>query len=160
MTHPGPRGTGWQGGPPGRTNSLDEVRLVDLPRFSDERGSLSFVESARHVPFAIERAFWIYDVPSGATRAGHAHHVLQQLIIAMSGSFTVVTRTPHAERRYRLFTPFQGLYVPPMIWRDIEDFSSGAVALVFASTAYDETDYFEDFGEYRATYLNARSAGQ
>ncbi len=149
------RGSRWAGGPPRRANSLDEVRLVELPTFSDARGRLSFVEGSRHVPFPIARVFYIYDVPSGATRAGHAHHVLEQLVVAMSGSFTVVVRTPDDERRFRLLAPFHALYVPPMIWRDMEDFSSGSVALVLASTRYDENDYFEDFAEYRNTYVRA-----
>lgn len=151
------RGLHWTGGLPTAVNTLDEVHLVDLPQFQDERGRLTFLESEHHMPFSMQRLFYIYDVPSGAHRAGHAHHVLQQLIIAISGSFTVVGRTPDDERRFRLFTPFQALYVPPLIWRDIEDFSSGSVALVVCSTRYDDQDYFEDFADYTRAYRRVQT---
>ncbi len=157
-SRPGPRGSpATDGGdlPLGRANTLDEVRLVSLPKFTDERGSLTFVEGGRHMPFEIRRVFYIYDVPSGAHRAGHAHRQLQQLIVALSGSFTLVVRTPAEERRFRLHTPFEALYVPPLIWRDIEEFSSGAVAMVLASTHYDPRDYFEDADDYRLAYERA-----
>jgi dTDP-4-dehydrorhamnose 3,5-epimerase-like enzyme len=152
------RGQSWKRGLPRHANTLDDVYLVSLSRFTDDRGSLSFVEGGTHIPFTIERVFYIYDVPSGATRAGHAHHVLEQFIVAMSGSFTVSVRTPSEARRFHLLKPFEGLYVPPMIWRDIEEFSSGSVALVLASTAYDETDYFEDYPTYVDVYTAIASA--
>ncbi|MHB8262645.1 MAG: sugar 3,4-ketoisomerase [Acidimicrobiales bacterium] len=154
------RGEQWQGGLPRHANTLDDVRLVKLPRFSDHRGCLSFVEGKHHISFTIQRVFYIYDVPSGATRAGHAHHVLEQFIIAMSGSFTVAVRTPEEERRFHLSTPFMGIYVPPMVWRDIESFSSGAVAVVLASTPYDEADYFENYPTYVQAYTAVAEAEQ
>lgn len=146
------RGEHWVGGLPRGANTLKDVRKIDLPRYVDHRGSLSFIEGGNHIPFQIARVFYIYDVPSGATRAGHAHHDLQQCIIAMSGSFTVAVRTPHEEARYTLSTPFEALYVPPMVWRDLERFSSGSVAVVLASTPYDEADYFEDYAHYVRVY--------
>jgi hypothetical protein len=129
--------------------SLHECRLVELPKISDYRGNLSFVEGNRHVPFRIERAYFLYDVPAGANRAGHAHRNLRQLIIALSGSFTVVLTDGVSTREFTLNRPYEGLLLAPMIWRDLINFSSGSVCLVLASERYDEEDYFRSMEQFR-----------
>lgn len=125
-------------------------RIIELPRVHDPRGNLTFIEASRHVPFEIKRVYYLYDVPGGAMRAGHGHKKLEQLIIAMSGSFDVVLDDGHNRTRYHLNRSYYGLHVEPMMWREIENFSSGSVCMVLASEYYDEADYFyhyEDFVE-------------
>ncbi|AMV72661.1 FdtA/QdtA family cupin domain-containing protein [Desulfuromonas carbonis] len=129
---------------------LEECRIVELPKIQDPRGNLTFIEGSQHVPFAIERVYYLYDVPGGASRGGHAHKGLQQLIIAMSGSFDVVLNDGYGEQRFHLNRSYYGLYVCPMIWREIDNFSSGSVCLVLASNHYDEADYFRDYPDYVA----------
>jgi len=128
---------------------LSDCKLVDLPIVHDYRGNLTFIESERHVPFEIKRTYFLYDVPGGATRAGHGHRELQQLIIAMSGSFDVHLDDGHEKRTFHLNRSYFGLYVSPMMWREIDNFSSGAVCLVLASTYYDEDDYFRDYSDFQ-----------
>ena len=128
--------------------SVEKCRLVDLPKITDPRGNLTFVESNSHVPFNIQRVYYLYDVPGGAERGGHAHKQLQQLIIAMSGSFDVVLDDGCEKKRIHLNRSYFGLYVCPMMWREIDNFSSGAVCLVLASNRYDEDDYYRDYGEF------------
>lgn len=130
---------------------LSDCRLVDLPRIVDGRGNLTFVEGERHVPFAIQRVYYLYDVPGGSTRAGHAHGALEQLFIAMSGSFDVHLDDGNERRKFHLARSYYGLYVSPMIWREIDNFSSGSVCLVLASARYDEADYFRE----REAFLSA-----
>jgi dTDP-4-dehydrorhamnose 3,5-epimerase-like enzyme len=132
------------------TTTLDHCRVLELPKVADERGNLTFVEGCRHVPFEIRRVYYLYDVPGGASRAGHAHRELEQLVIAMSGSFSVVLDDGSRRREVRLNRSYQGLYIPRMIWREIEDFSSGAVCTVLASTLFDEADYYRDYAAFRA----------
>ena len=132
------------------TPGVADCRLIELPRLADPRGNLTFVEGNVHIPFDIRRVFYLYDVPGGASRGGHAHRQLEQLIVAMSGSFTVVLDDGRERRRVPLNRSYRGLYIPCMIWRELEDFSSGAVCAVLASTRYDESDYFRDYGEFRA----------
>lgn len=134
---------------------LGECRMIDLPKISDPRGNLTFVEGSRHVPFDIRRIYYLYDVPGGAERGGHAHKELHQLIIAMSGSFDVVLDDGRNKRRYHLNRSYNGLYVCPMVWREIDNFSSGSVLLVLASNIYDENDYYRDYSEF----LRARAQG-
>lgn len=129
--------------------SLDVCRIVDLPKISDPRGSLSFVEGGNHVPFEIRRIYYLYDVPGGAERGGHAHKELYQLIIAVSGSFDIVLDDGRRKQRHHLSRSYQGLFVCPMIWREMDNFSSGAVCLVLASNLYDEADYFRDYTEFK-----------
>lgn len=124
--------------------------FIDLPVVSDPRGNLCFAESGRHVPFEIARVYYLFDVPSGSMRAGHAHRELQQLLIAVSGSFTVALTDGRKSERITLNRPSQGLLIGPMLWREIEDFSSGAVCLVLASKPYDEADYFREYAEFQA----------
>lgn len=128
--------------------SIDECRVLELPRIQDARGNLTFVEGARHIPFEIKRVYYLYDVPGGATRAGHAHQVLQQVMIAMSGSFDVGLDDGYRRKKVHLNRSYYGLYIPPMIWREIDNFSSGAVCLVLASERYDESDYYRDYVEF------------
>lgn len=128
--------------------SLDLCTLTNLPKISDPRGNLTFIEGERHVPFAIQRVYYLYDVPGGAERGGHAHKELRQLIIAMSGSFDVVLDDGHAKKRVHLNRSYTGLYVCPMIWRELDNFSSGSVCMVLASNHYDESDYYRDYAEF------------
>jgi dTDP-4-dehydrorhamnose 3,5-epimerase-like enzyme len=130
--------------------TLEHCKLIELPRINDPRGNLTFIEAERNVPFAIKRIYYLYDVPGGASRAGHGHRALQQLIIAMSGSFDVTLDDGTNTERFHLNRSYNGLYVPPMMWREIDNFSSGSVCMVLASDFYDESDYFrrhEDFLE-------------
>ena len=135
---------------------LDLARLVDLPRISDPRGNLTFVEGHAHVPFDIARVYYLYDVPGGESRGGHAHKRLEQLIIAASGSFDVVLKDGVRERKVFLNRSYVGLYVPRMVWREIENFSSGSVCLVLASRPYEEDDYYRSFDEFTAAAARLR----
>lgn len=125
--------------------SVQDCRVVELPKISDPRGNLTFVEGGRHIPFDIRRVYYLYDVPGGATRAAHGHRALHQLMIAMSGSFDVTLDDGQEKRRFHLNRSYYGLYIPPMIWRDLDNFSSGSVCMVLASEVYDEADYFRDY---------------
>lgn len=128
--------------------SVRECRIIDLPRIADQRGNLTVIESDRHVPFTIRRIYYLYDVPGGSARAGHAHKALHQVLIAMSGSFTVTVDDGFARRKVRLNRSYYGLYIPPLIWREIDDFSSGSVCLAVVSDFFDESDYYRDYGEF------------
>ncbi len=127
---------------------LEKCKIVDLPKISNPRGNLTFIEGERHVPFDIKRVYYLYDVPGGAERGGHAHKALHQLIIAISGSFDVVLEDGKDTKRYHLNRSYFGLYVCPMIWRVLDNFSSGSVCMVLASNAYDEDDYYRDYEAY------------
>jgi len=128
--------------------SLTDCKTIELPKISDPRGNLTFIESGRHVPFEIKRVYYLYDVPGGATRAGHGHKTLKQLIIAMSGSFDVELDDGRAKKTYHLNRSYSGLYIPPMVWRDIGNFSSGSVCLVLASEFFDESDYYRTYHDF------------
>jgi len=130
---------------------LDSCKLIELPKIQDPRGNLTFVEGGEHVPFGIKRVYYLYDVPGGANRGGHAHKDLHQLIVAMSGSFDVLLDDGVNKKRFHLNRSYNGLYVCPMIWRELENFSSGSVCMVLASNKYDEDDYYSDY----FTYLEA-----
>lgn len=127
---------------------LDQCTIVDLPKISDPRGNLTFIEAGQHVPFDIARVYYLYDVPGGSERGGHAHKALRQLIIAMSGSFDVVLDDGLQRRRIHLNRSYQGLLICPMIWRELDNFSSGSVCMVLASQHYDEDDYYRDYDAY------------
>nr|WP_197984550.1 MULTISPECIES: FdtA/QdtA family cupin domain-containing protein [Sphingomonas] len=127
---------------------LDKCTIIDLPKISDPRGNLTFIEAGRHVPFDIARVYYLYDVPGGGERGGHAHKQLRQLIIAMSGSFDVVLDDGLQTQRVHLNRSYQGLLVCPMIWRELDNFSSGSVCMVLASERYDEEDYYRDYDAY------------
>jgi WxcM-like, C-terminal len=128
--------------------SLDKCRIIDLPKINDPRGNLTFIEGGRHVPFEIKRVYYLYDVPGGAERGGHAHRDLHQLIIAMSGSFDVILNDGKQQKRFHLNRSYFGLYVCPMIWRELDNFSSGSVSMVLASNFYDAADYYRNFDEF------------
>ena len=130
---------------PPETGSVPRARLIQLPVIPDVRGKLSFIEGGRHVPFDIARVYYLYDVPSAAVRGGHAHKELQQLIIAVSGSFDVRLDTGRVQRTVQLNRPSVGLLIGTRIWREIDNFSSGGVCLVLASEPYDEDDYYRDY---------------
>jgi dTDP-4-dehydrorhamnose 3,5-epimerase-like enzyme len=128
--------------------NIDLCKIIDLPKISDPRGNLTFIEGGNHIPFDIHRVYYLYDVPGGAERGGHAHKGLHQLIIAMSGSFDVVVDDGKNKKRIHLNRSYNGLYVCPMIWRELDNFSSGSVCMVLASNKYDEEDYFRDYAQY------------
>jgi WxcM-like, C-terminal len=127
---------------------LDLCKLVDLPKIADPRGNLTFVEGKHHVPFEIKRVFYLYDVPGGADRGGHALKICHQFLIAMSGSFDVIVSDGREKQRFHLNRSYYGLYIPPMIWREMDNFSSGSVCLALASSIYDAGDYYRDYNEY------------
>lgn len=128
--------------------SLTECRIIDLPKINDPRGNLTFIEGGRHVPFEIKRVYYLYDVPGGAERGGHAHRALHQLIIAMSGSFDVILKDGTQQQRFHLNRSYSGLLICPMIWREIDNFSSGSVCMVLASNFYSESDYYRNYDEF------------
>lgn len=137
--------------------SIDFCRLIELPKIPEVRGNLSFVEGGRHVPFSIQRVYYLYDVPSGAARGGHAHKALHQLMIAMSGSFDVLLDDGFKQKKIHLNRPHVGLYICPMIWRELDNFSSGAVCTVLASERYDEDDYYRDYPRFLETVTHGRA---
>jgi len=137
--------------------SLDDCRMIELPKIHDQRGNLTFVEGDRHVPFDIKRVYYLYDVPGGSERGGHAHGKLQQFMIAMSGSFDVVLNDGDRERRFHLNRSYNGIYIAPMTWRYLDNFSSGAVCLVLASAYYDEADYYRDYASFRIAAQASRA---
>lgn len=128
---------------------IQDCKIVELPKIDDPRGSLTFIEADRHIPFSFQRVYYLYDVPGGAERGGHAHKALHQLIIAMSGSFDIHLDDGLEKKTVHLNRSYYGLYVPPMIWREIDNFSSGSVCMVLASDYYDELDYYRDYGKFR-----------
>jgi dTDP-4-dehydrorhamnose 3,5-epimerase-like enzyme len=129
---------------------LSDCHLIDFPVIRDPRGNLTFVEGGKHVGFDIARVFYLYDVPGGETRAGHALKTTEQVLIAMSGSFDVVLDDARSRSTFTLNRSYFGLYLPPLVWREIENFSSGAVCMVLASRRYDEADYHREYDEFEA----------
>jgi dTDP-4-dehydrorhamnose 3,5-epimerase-like enzyme len=129
--------------------SIENCRIIDLPKITDPRGNLTFIESQNHIPFDIQRVYYLYDVPGGAERGGHAHKELYQLIIAMSGSFDVLLDDGTNKKRVHLSRSYNGLYICPMIWRELDNFSSGSVCMVLASNKYDESDYYRNYSEFK-----------
>jgi hypothetical protein len=127
---------------------ISDCRIIDLPKISDPRGNLTFIEGERHVPFQVKRVFYLYDVPGGAERAGHALKRCEQFLIAMSGSFDVLAYNGKEKQRIHLNRSYNGLYLPPMVWREMDNFSSGSVCLVLASEPYSEGDYYRDYKDY------------
>ena len=125
-----------------------DAKIIDLPKFLDARGNLSFVEEFKHVPFKIKRVYWIYDVPGGETRGGHAYNENQEFIIALSGSFDVILDDRKERKSFSLNRSYYGLYVPKGMWRSMENFSTNSLALVLSSTKYDECDYIRNYNEY------------
>ena len=128
---------------------FEDCRILRFPKIEDRRGNLSFIEGNSHIPFDIQRVYYLYDVPGGAARGGHAHKALWQVIIAMSGSFDVVLDDGAVRQKFHLNRSYSGLVVGPMMWREIENFSSGSVCLVLASSRYDESDYYRDYEQFQ-----------
>lgn len=122
--------------------------IIDLPKIFDPRGNLTVAEGERNIPFNIKRVYWTYDIPAGESRGGHAHRRLQQIIIAVSGSFNVTLDNGSEKKTFHLNHPYQGLYVDKAVWRTLDDFSSGAVCLVLASELYDEDDYIREYDDF------------
>lgn len=133
----------------GLQSSTKGWQLIEFPIFRDQRGNLAFIEGRQHVPFDIERVYYLYDVPSGSERAGHAHRQLRQLIIAVAGSFSVHLDNGQSQETINLNRSHVGILMGPMVWRVIDNFSSGAVCLVLASRHYDEADYIRNYEEFR-----------
>lgn len=128
--------------------SFSDCKIIQLPKIQDQRGNLTFIESDRHIPFDIKRVYYLYDVPGGSSRAAHGHKKLHQLMIAMSGSFDITLDDGKKKKTFHLNRSYFGLYVPPMMWRDLDNFSSGAVCMVLASEYYDEKDYFRKYEDF------------
>ena len=135
---------------------LTDCQLISLPKIADPRGNLTFIEGARHVPFNIKRVFYLYDVPGGADRGGHALRKCHQFLIAMSGSFDVIIDDGSEKRRIHLCRSYYGLHLPPMVWREMDNFSSGSVCCALASECYSEGDYFRDYNSYLAALKSAQ----
>ena len=128
--------------------SIENCKILELPIIHEPRGNLTFIENSRHIPFDSKRVYYLYDVPGGAERGGHAHKNLHQFVIAMSGSFDIVLDDGKNKIRHHLNRSYFGLYICPMIWREIDNFSSGSVCMVLASEYYDESDYFRKYDEF------------
>lgn len=127
---------------------MNKVKKIDLPRILEERGNLTFLEGNNHLPFEIKRVYWIYDVPGGETRGGHAFKEQDEFIIALSGSFDVVVKDGINESRYHLNRSYFGIYIPHNVWREMDNFSTNSVVLVCSSTLFSEDDYIRDFDDY------------
>lgn len=135
--------------------SLADCRLIELPRVADDRGNLTFIEPGAGIDFDIARIYYLYDVPGGANRGGHAHRTLKQLIIAVSGSFDVILDDSTERQRVHLNRSYNGLYLPQMIWREIDNFSGGSVCLVLASDIFKESDYIREYEVYLSELTKA-----
>jgi hypothetical protein len=137
---------------------LSACRIIDLPKISDSRGNITFIEALRHIPFSIRRVYYLYDVPGGESRGGHAHYHLEQFLISVSGSFDTILDDGYSRERYQLNRPYYGLYIPPGIWRELDNFSSGSVCLVLASEFFTEEDYIREYPAY-INYIRGREVG-
>lgn len=128
---------------------MNRGKIIELPKIIDKRGNLSFIEEMKHIPFQIQRTYWIYDVPGGEVRGGHAYRENKEFIVALSGSFDVVLHDGVKEQVFHLNRSYYGLYVPQMMWRRMENFSTNSLALVLSSTNYEQTDYIRDFEQFK-----------
>lgn len=136
--------------------TINDVKQIELPKFSDPRGNLSFVEEKKHIPFEIKRTYWIYDVPGGESRGGHAYKETAEFIVAISGGFDVTVDDGKQSKTFSLNRSYYGLYIPKGLWRKMENFSTNSLALEFADTQYNRNDYIEDYNEY----LKMKSNGE
>lgn len=132
---------------------MDQARIIELPKILDKRGNLSFVEQFTHIPFEIKRTYWIYDVPGGEARGGHAYKENQEFIIALSGSFDVIVDDGKEKRTYTLNRSYYGLYIPKGTWREMNNFSTNSLAVILSSTLFDEKDYVYDYEQYKMMAL-------
>ncbi len=130
---------------------IDDVKIIDLPKFLDERGNLSFFENNKQIPFSIARSYWIYDVPGGEQRGGHAYKIQQEFIVALSGSFDVILNDGKNEKKFSLNRSYLGLYIPKLIWRHIDNFSTNSLALIVSDKLYNQGDYIYDYDEFIST---------
>lgn len=137
-----------------RYSPLSECKIINFPVVHDVRGNLSFIEENRQIPFQIKRVYYLYDVPSGATRGGHAHKALHQVVIALSGSFEIILDDGYNKRSFFLNRPHYGIYIPPRVWRELENFSSNSVALSLVSEVYDESDYIRNYDAFKSYVYN------
>lgn len=128
--------------------TIHDCKVIDLPRISTRKGAITPIYGGDHIPFQIKRIYYLYDVPGGESRGGHAHKALQQLIVSVMGAFDVILDDGHERKKIHLDRAYYGLYVPTMIWRELENFSSGGICLVLASAIYDEDDYIRDYSEF------------
>lgn len=128
--------------------TINDVKLIELPKFTDPRGNLSFVEQNNHIPFAIQRTYWIYDVPGGENRGGHAYRMTDEFIVAISGSFDVTVDDGNDKKIFTLNRSYYGLYIPKGLWRTMDNFSTNSLALEFANTEYKRSDYVENYDEF------------
>lgn len=133
-------------------NNFDftKVNEIDLPKIIDERGNLSFIEAPRNIPFDIKRVYWIYDVPGGEKRGGHAYKNLYELIIAISGSFDVTVDTGKEIKKFTLNRSYKGVYIPKMVWRSLDNFSTNSLCLILASNNFDQEDYIRDYNDFKS----------
>ena len=137
---------------------LSDCRIIELPKVADPRGNLTFVEGGNHIPFEIRRVYYLYDVPGGSDRGSHAHRSLHQFVVAMSGSFDIVLHDGDRQRRFHLNRSYFGLYICPMMWRTLDNFSSGGVCMVLASEVYDAADYIRDYEQFLTLARGPRTA--
>lgn len=135
--------------------TIEDVKIIELPKFTDPRGNLSFIEQLNHIPFEIKRTYWIYDVPGGENRGGHAFKQNEEFIVALSGAFDVIVDDGDKKKLFTLNRSYYGLYVPAGLWRVMENFSTNSLALEFGSIHYDKQDYIRDYDEY----LNMKKNG-
>lgn len=128
--------------------NIHDVKLIELPKFNDPRGNLSFAENCTQIPFEIKRTYWLFDVPGGESRGGHAYKATEELVIALSGSFDVVIDDGKERKTFVLNRSYYGLYIPKGLWREMINFSTNSLALEFASTPYDKNDYIRDYNDF------------
>ena len=129
--------------------SVNDCRIIQLPKIEDRRGNLSFIEGGGHIPFPIARTYWIYDVPGGQKRGGHAYRELEEFVVAISGSFDVVVDDGMEQKVFSLNRSYYGLYVPNLLWRTLENFSTNALGMILASRPYEEGDYLRDYQSFQ-----------
>lgn len=132
-----------------RTMTVEDAKIIELPKILDARGNLSFAEQNNQIPFEIKRTYWIYDVPGGESRGGHAFRKNEEMIIALSGAFDVVVDDGERQKRFNLNRSYYGLYIPKGLWRTMENFSTNAFALEFGSEHYDKSDYVRDYEQFK-----------
>lgn len=134
--------------------TVEDVKIVELPKFLDARGNLSFVEQNNHIPFEIKRTYWIYDVPGGESRGGHAYKKNQEFIVALSGAFDVIVDDGINQKKFTLNRSYYGLYIPAGLWREMENFSTNSLALEFGSEHYNKEDYIRNYEQFKELKSN------